>query len=160
MPGIPLAAIVRPGSRWYIPAPRPPGPLAARSFSVNKQTMNTFKKLLEEKREQMVKDVEETRSRSAEDTEEEDKDYIDVAVSSYTKEFLLTLSDLERKQLDHVDRALEAIKSGTFGTCEECGEDIEAKRLDALPWAIYCLKCQELSDRGLLRARGFGDDEE
>ena len=127
---------------------------------MNKQQVERFKKQLEEKREQLVRDVEEVRSRSAEDTEEEDKDYIDYAVSSYTKEFLLTLSDLERKQLDAVDRALDAVRLGTYGTCDECGEEIEEKRLKALPWATFCLRCQELSDRGLLRPRGFDDDEE
>ena len=127
---------------------------------MNKQQVDRFKKLLQEKREELVRDVEETRSRSAEDTEEEDKDYIDYAVSSYTKEFLLTLSDLERKQLDAVDRALDAVKEGTYGTCNECGEDIEEKRLKALPWATFCLRCQELSDRGLLRDRTDDEDDD
>lgn len=127
---------------------------------MNKQQVERFKKVLLEKREQLVQDVESVRSRSAEDTEEEDKDYIDVAVSSYTKEFLLTLSDLERKQLVAVEQAIEAVEQGTYGTCDECGEEIEEKRLKALPWATFCLRCQELSDRGLLRPRGFEDDEE
>lgn len=126
---------------------------------MNKQQVDRYKKLLTEKREQLVRDVEETRSRSAEDTEEEDKDYIDYAVSSYTKEFLLTLSDLERRQLDSVDRALDAIKLGTYGTCEECGEEIEEKRLKAISWAMYCLRCQELADRGLLRVRDTDEEE-
>jgi DnaK suppressor protein len=126
---------------------------------VNKQQMDRFKKQLLEKREELVREVEDVRSRSAEDTEEEDKDYIDYAVSSYTKEFLLTLNDLERRQLEAVERAIEAVRIGTYGTCDECGEDIEEKRLKAIPWATYCLRCQELADRGLLRSR-IGDDEE
>lgn len=126
---------------------------------MNKQQLERFKKLLTDKREELVRDVETVRSRSSEDTEEEDKDYIDYAVSSYTKEFLFSLSDLERKQLDAVDRALEAVNDGTYGTCNECGEAIEEKRLKALPWAVYCLQCQELADRGLLRPRDSDEDE-
>ena len=126
---------------------------------MNRQQMERFKKLLSDKREELAKDMAQVRSRSAEDTDEDDKDYIDYAVSSYTKEFLYSLSDLERKQLVTVDRALLAIKDGTFGTCDECGEDIEEKRLNAIPWATYCLPCQELSDRGLLKIRDTDDIE-
>ncbi len=126
---------------------------------MNRQQLDRFKQLLTEKREQLVMDVEQVRSRSAEDTDEDDKDYIDYAVSSYTKEFLFSLSDLERKQLVAVDRALLAVKEGTFGTCDECGEDIEEKRLKAIPWATYCLPCQELADRGMLRVRDDDEDE-
>ena len=97
---------------------------------------------------------------AARDSEEDDKDYIDYAVSSYTKEFLYSLSDLERKQLLLVDAALRAIEEETYGTCEECGEPIEEKRLQAVPWATHCLACQELADRGLLRARADAEDEE
>ena len=126
---------------------------------MNRKQMERFKELLLEKRVELVHDVEEVRSRAAEDTEEEDKDYIDDAVSSYTKEFLYSLSDLERKQLLLVDRALEAIEEETYGTCEECGEEIEEKRLKAVPWAIHCLACQELAERGLLRDRSNDEDE-
>ena len=126
---------------------------------MNRKQMEPFKALLVEKREQLVQEVEEVRSRAAQDTEEEDKDYIDDAVSSYTKEFLYSLSDLERKQLLLVDRALEAIAEETYGTCEECGEEIEDKRLKAVPWASHCLACQELSERGLLRPRDSDEDE-
>ena len=145
---------------------------------MNKQTLERFKKLLSEKREQMVRDVEAVRSRSSEDTEEEDKDYIDYAVSSYTKEFLFSLSDLERKQLDAVDRALEAIEEGTYGTCNECGEEedcgegqehgrthassIEYLALELLIWAGVRDEAVAVwhADRGEVRRieAGFGGD--
>ena len=126
---------------------------------MNRKQMDGFKQLLEVKREELVRDVEEVRNRSSHDSEEDDKDYIDYAVSSYTKEFLYSLSDLERKQLLLVDAALRAIEEETYGTCEECGEPIEEKRLQAVPWATHCLSCQELADRGLLRARADAEDE-
>ena len=121
--------------------------------------MDHFKQLLLQKREELVNDVEEVRTRSSVDADEEDKDYIDYAVSSYTKEFLYSLSDLERKQLLMVDHALETIEEGTYGTCEECGEEIAETRLKAVPWATHCLACQELADRGLLRARADAEEE-
>lgn len=127
---------------------------------MNRKQLDQHREVLLVKREQLVKDVEEVRNRSSRDTEEDDKDYIDYAVSSYTKEFLYSLSDLERKQLLQVDRAIEAINDGTYGSCEECGEEIEAKRLEAIPWAIHCLRCQELADRGLLEPRSDSDEDE
>ena len=121
--------------------------------------MERFKEMLLQKREELVNEVEEVRSRSVEDSEEDDKDYIDYAVSSYTKEFLYSLSDMERKELIAVDRALKAIEDETYGTCEECGDDIEEKRLKAVPWATFCLNDQELADRGLLVPRSDDDEE-
>ena len=132
--------------------------MESEDFELNRKLMDRYKELLQQKRDELVKDVEEVRTRSAADDDEDDKDYIDYAVSSYTKEFLYSLSDLERRQLITVERALETIEEGSYGTCEECGEEIEEKRLNAVPWATYCLACQELADRGLLRVRD--DDEE
>lgn len=122
---------------------------------MNSRTKTRFKTLLEKKRTELAQDFNAARHRGVEEGSDGDKDYVDYAVSSYTKEFLLSLSDMERRQLVAVEDALTAIKDGSYGTCIHCEEDIETKRLDAVPWARYCLECQELADRGLLR-----DDEE
>jgi DnaK suppressor protein len=125
---------------------------------VNSRTKARFKTVLEKKRTELALDFNAARSRSVAETSEGDKDYVDYAVSSYTKEFLLSLSDMERRQLVAVEDALISIKDGSYGTCQECEEEIEAKRLDAVPWARYCLECQELADRGLLRDSDEDDD--
>ena len=116
------------------------------------------KALLEQKRTELAEDYSAARSRTSQDRDDGGEDYIDTAVASYTKEFLYSLTDLERRQLIAVEKALGTIDEGTYGTCEECGEAIEDKRLEAVPWASYCLSCQELADRGLLSTRS--DDEE
>ena len=46
-----------------------------------------------------------------------------------------------------VEDALRRIRTGGYGLCEECGRRIHPKRLDAIPWAALCLRCQELEDR-------------
>jgi DnaK suppressor protein len=125
---------------------------------VNSRTRTRFKTLLEKKRTELANDFNAARTRGVEESSEGDKDYVDYAVSSYTKEFLLSLSDMERRQLVAVEDALVAIKDGSYGTCVECEEAIETKRLDAVPWARYCLDCQELADRGLLRDSDDDDD--
>jgi RNA polymerase-binding transcription factor DksA len=50
-------------------------------------------------------------------------------------------------QVESLNRALERIRQGTYGVCAECGGDIEPKRLEAIPWARYCVTCQEARER-------------
>ena len=126
---------------------------------MNTKQLARYRSLLEEKRDELLEGFEAARSRTS-DSDEEDKDYIDYAVSSYTKEFLFSLSDLERQQLIRVEDALKSIDAGTYGACNECGEEIEPKRLQAVPWAAFCLSCQELADRGLLRTQTSSEEEE
>lgn len=78
------------------------------------------------------------------------EDYIDYAVSSYTKEFLLSLTEMDRKQLLLVEEALKRIDRNEFGLCQQCSEAISPKRLEVAPWARYCVRCQELEEQGLL----------
>jgi DnaK suppressor protein len=60
----------------------------------------------------------------------------------------LALRDRATAQLALVDAAMARIEEGTFGTCVRCGKPIPAGRLEALPWAAYCIECQRIVDRG------------
>jgi len=71
------------------------------------------------------------------------EDAAEKAANSYHKEFLFHQSDSERTHLYEVREALERVRSREFGRCLACGEQIELKRLDAVPWAKYCRSCQE-----------------
>jgi len=86
-----------------------------------------------------------SRSREIDGTE----DYIDYAVSSYDREFLLSLTELEQNQLTLVEAALKRLDAREFGLCTQCEQAIPTKRLEVQPWAQYCLRCQELADQGL-----------
>ncbi len=97
-----------------------------------------------------------SRSRLDDGTE----DYIDYAVSSYAREFLLSLSELDRKHLLLVEDALKRIDRGSYGRCQHCGKPIIRKRLEAAPWAENCLRCQEMEEQGLLGEGRGGDDED
>jgi DnaK suppressor protein len=61
--------------------------------------------------------------------------------------------DREFNQLRDARAALGRIREGSFGTCQECDEDIHPKRLAAVPWAIFCIGCQEAADRNLEELR-------
>jgi DnaK suppressor protein len=63
----------------------------------------------------------------------------------------LAISNLDREsvQLRNARAALSRIEEGTYGTCQECDEDIHPKRLAAVPWTAFCIRCQEAADRNL-----------
>ncbi|MGA2983436.1 MAG: TraR/DksA C4-type zinc finger protein [Terriglobia bacterium] len=54
---------------------------------------------------------------------------------------------VESRTLKEIERALARCAGGTYGVCEACGEDISPNRLKAIPWARYCVTCQELRSR-------------
>ena len=61
-------------------------------------------------------------------------------------DFAVRSLELENRWLRQIDTALKRIDDGEFGTCLECEEPISPKRLVAVPWATYCLRCQGLDD--------------
>ena len=78
------------------------------------------------------------------------EDIVDKANSAYNREFLLLLSGNERDTLREIEAAIERLDAGTYGQCGNCGQDIPAQRIEALPWALYCVDCQERAEKGLL----------
>lgn len=81
----------------------------------------------------------ETRSLNADSTQ----DMADQCVITLTKESLFERSSHRRTLLRLTDAALRRISDGSFGTCLGCGNDIQLRRLEALPWTQFCLRCQE-----------------
>jgi len=77
-------------------------------------------------------------------------DIADMAVESYTRDFLFGKSAGDRQALRDIDDALSRIDGGTYGFCENCDNEISPRRLQAVPWAAMCVKCQELLEQGLL----------
>jgi DnaK suppressor protein len=53
---------------------------------------------------------------------------------------------LDRRKLKLIDSALDRLDRGVFGLCEECGGPVSPKRLQVIPWAAYCIACQERFD--------------
>lgn len=72
----------------------------------------------------------------------------DLAQQSHEEFISLRLNGLEYFQLKQVEEALDRMQSGDYGICLACEEPIPPKRLNALPWARYCVPCQErLADK-------------
>jgi DnaK suppressor protein len=117
---------------------------------MDKKRLESFKKHLEERQRDLRKIV----ARTEQDGRDADvgtaQDIADRAANSYTKEFLFHQSNNERQLLNMVEGALARIREGSFGECIHCGNEINAKRLEAVPWTRYCIACQEKMEKGQL----------
>ena len=77
-------------------------------------------------------------------------DIVDRANDAYNRELNFALSDSERILLEQIESALERLDGGLYGYCKPCDRPIARQRLEAVPWARYCIDCQELEEKGLL----------
>lgn len=118
-------------------------PISPKSVRQFKERLLQQKRALEHSTLSAVEQGRETVTEEAQDT-------ADQAVVSYQKELLFTRGTHDHSQLTLVKNALERLKEGAFGDCVECGNQIGAKRLEALPWTPYCIDCQEKVERGEL----------
>ena len=106
------------------------------------------KKLLEERMDLLaelhrVTNGEKTKDRS------DDKDFVDLADSSYAADYTLAWTEKINRRIREIDESLGRIKDGTYGICQECGEDIPEGRLEVRPKAKFCAQCkEELEKRG------------
>ena len=117
-----------------------------KGMHLNKKEIDVYKKNLIVRRNEIVRKLSEFRNESKEVETNIAQDVADKAESSYTKEFLLSLSDVEREQLFQIDAALKRIERKEFGSCQMCQKEINKKRMNALPWTPYCIECQEKSE--------------
>ncbi|MCK4363634.1 MAG: TraR/DksA family transcriptional regulator [Candidatus Aminicenantes bacterium] len=113
---------------------------------MNKKERERYRNKILKKKEEIVNKISETYNESKEVESGIAQDVADKAESSYTKEFLLSLSDAEREQLLLIDDALKRIDKKELGICQRCGKDINKKRLDVVPWTSYCIDCQEIEE--------------
>ncbi len=122
----------------------------ARAAKLPKKDLERYRRLLETKKSALSSELAKTRDAEEETTEELTQDIADKAVSSYTREFLYSLTDAERNTLLQIDQSLSRIEEGAYGFCLNCGAPMSERRLEAVPWALHCVDCQELSEKGLL----------
>lgn len=117
-----------------------------------------YRDLLLEKQRGLTAAYQTSKGESRSDLDDGTEDYIDYAVHSYAREFLLSLSEMDRKQLYLVEEALERLGRNEFGHCQQCQQPIHPKRLEVAPWARYCVPCQELEEQGMLPELTSSDD--
>ncbi len=117
---------------------------------MDKKRLEYYKKKLLAKREELLKIIARTVEEGRTADEDPTVDLADKAANSYTKEFLFGQTNHDRATLQLVDGALERIKEDEFGLCTHCQQEVQQKRLEAVPWARHCITCQEKQEQGLL----------
>jgi len=74
-------------------------------------------------------------------------DVVDAALDTAHDEICSQLAEVESRELASIEKALERIREGQFGMCEGCEKHIPLPRLQALPYATYCIECQREAER-------------
>lgn len=109
---------------------------------MRKRDLTRFKQLLEEQREQLLESAKKALSGDIHLDPDDFPDEIDTASSEVGLAFIGRLRERERGLLNKINGALEKIEQGSFGECEQCGEEIGLKRLEARPVAELCIDCK------------------
>lgn len=117
---------------------------------MDKKRLDYYKKKLVARREELVKTIARTEEEGRTADDDPTVDLADKAANSYTKEFLFGQTNTDRTILQLIDSALERIKNNDFGLCLNCQEEVQQKRLEAVPWTKHCIACQEKLEQGLL----------
>jgi DnaK suppressor protein len=112
-------------------------------LKLSKKEKEEFRKALLEKKSSIIRKLSQFYNESKEIETDTALDVVDKAETSYTKEFLLGLTDSERDQLRMIDQALERLEKDEYGLCLICHKEINKKRLQIIPWTSYCITCQE-----------------
>jgi DnaK suppressor protein len=110
---------------------------------MTKTEISKFKKILENKQDELEQIV---RNRDA-ITIEKSADALDEVQHAAERELAIRNLDRESNLLRNVRSALRRIDDGSFGVCLHCEEEISPKRIAAVPWAPFCIQCQEQADR-------------
>ena len=117
---------------------------------MDQKKVKAYRDRLVQKKQEILEAYHKNKSYGMEADGEATQDIADKAANSYTKEFLFSLSNTERELLQMLDEALSRVEGRRFGVCVSCEEEMNLKRLEAVPWARLCLSCQEKQESGQL----------
>jgi DnaK suppressor protein len=120
---------------------------------LKKKELKRFEKILHEKKEEILRNAKRTLNEDMTLDQDDMPDEMDLASSEYIQSFTFRLRGREKTFLSKIDHALAKIEDGTFGICEDCGEPISVKRLEARPETTLCIRCKEDQER---KEKSFG----
>ena len=121
---------------------------------MSKTKLEDVRKALEAKRKELLAGTSDRQEILIENAAEE----FDRLQQQLNREVAIRNLDRESRLLKDVQKALSRAEDGTLGICLRCEEEIPEKRLNAVPWAAYCLKCQETVDRLHAAGEHTGDE--
>jgi DnaK suppressor protein len=117
---------------------------------MDKKRLDYYKKKLMARREELMRTIARTAEEGRQADEDQTVDLSDKAANSYTKEFLFGMTNTDRTILNMIEAALKRIQNDEYGVCTNCQEEMQQKRLEAVPWAKHCINCQEKAEKGQL----------
>jgi DnaK suppressor protein len=120
------------------------------TLNMDKKRLEYYKKKLTTRRDELLKTIARTEEEGRTADDDPTVDLADKAANSYTKEFLFGMTNTDRTILNMIDEALKRIRTNEYGSCLTCQEEMQQKRLEAVPWAKNCISCQEKIEQGLV----------
>jgi DnaK suppressor protein len=105
-----------------------------------------YRQILLERRNELAKETVRAESEVGDQGDLTHLDYGDKATAAAAKDALLQEAGRESEQLQQIEHALARIAEGEYGLCAACGKPIPQSRLDAVPWATFCVVDQEIAD--------------
>jgi DnaK suppressor protein len=114
-------------------------------YGMDSEKLQYFRKLLTERLDALLHEAAGTVNDMTR-AEESFGDLPDQATVESERGFLLRMRDRERKLMMKIREALDRIEIGTYGICQECGEEISKQRLMARPVATLCIDCKTLQE--------------
>ena len=110
--------------------------------AARRERYETLKSMLEVRRQEIVDKLRSIRETTpAERLDVQDAE--EQAVTDFAKDMEFALVQMKADTLSRIDAAMRRLEAGTYGECAECGTEITAARLKALPFAVLCRDCQE-----------------
>ena len=107
------------------------------------KTLAKYRKLLLEEKQRIMNNSKNTLKQELALSPDDLPDETDLAASEVNQNLVFKLRDRERQLLAKIDEAMGRIEEGTFGTCMDCEEPIEVRRLEARPVSTLCIACKE-----------------
>src|SRR5438034_11369036 len=110
---------------------------------LKKKDLKRFREILLARKKEILRNAQRTLSEDMTLDANDLPDEMDLASSEYLQSFTFRLRGREKAFLDKINKALVKIDEGTFGICEECGDEISVKRLEVRPETTLCIRSKE-----------------
>ena len=114
---------------------------------LKKKDLKRFRDILLAKKKDILRNAQRTLNEDMTLDADDLPDEMDLASSEYLQSFTFRLRGREKVFLDKIAKAIAKIDDGTFGVCDDCGEKISIKRLEARPETTLCIRCKEDQER-------------
>jgi DnaK suppressor protein len=120
--------------------------------AINRERVGVLRRMLEERRGELQDKLRSLRE-DLPAHQDEVRDAEEQSVTDFAQEMDFALMELKAQTLVRIDEALRRVDDGSYGSCVECGQDIAAARLSALPFAVRCVECQARAEEEAAEVR-------